>query len=60
VTVGAGKVNVVNAGDEFIKSQGPLPKIGFHGLMFTLENRAGVMGCKPHRSKYDFCVRSHL
>jgi hypothetical protein len=60
VAVLAGKIDVVNAGDEFTKSQGYLPGIGFHDLIFTPESRADVMGCLPHRSKYDFCVRSHL
>jgi hypothetical protein len=60
VAVLAGKVDVVNAGNEFTKSQGPLLGIGFHDLMFTPKSRADVMGCLPHRSKYDFCVLSHL
>ena len=34
VAVVAGKVDVVNAGDEFTKSQGSLLGIGSHGLMF--------------------------
>ena len=34
VAVVAGKIDVVNAGNEFTKSQGPLLGIGFHGLMF--------------------------
>ena len=33
VAVIAGKVDVVNAGNEFTKSQGTLLGIGFHGLM---------------------------
>jgi hypothetical protein len=31
----AGKVDIVNAGDEITHSQGFLFKIGFHGLMLT-------------------------
>ena len=60
VAVLAGKVNVVNAGDKFTKSQGPLLGVGFHDLIFTPENCANVMGYTPHRSKYDFCVLSRL
>ena len=34
VTMIVGKVDTVNAGDEFTKSQGSLWGIGFHGLIF--------------------------
>lgn len=42
------KVDAVNAGNEFTKSQGSLLGIGFHGLMFTPRNCADVMGSTPH------------
>jgi hypothetical protein len=47
MAVAAGKVDVVNAGNEFTKSQGPLLEIGFHDLMFTSAICAEAWGVHP-------------
>ena len=47
IAVLAGKVDVVNTGDEFTKSQGSFLGIGFHPPMFTPANRAEAWGVHP-------------
>ena len=47
VTMVAGKVDIVNAGDEFTESKGCLLGIGFHGPMFTQEDPMTSWGVHP-------------
>jgi hypothetical protein len=47
VAVLAGKIDVVNAGDEFIKSRWPLPKIGFHSRCLHRKAALTSWGINP-------------